>query len=74
LLLEDAMKADMYTKAVLTVIAVALVWIAAGGPALIPTAHAQRDAHVYIAGWLDYESGQYIERRLDKKAMPVDTK
>ena len=47
------MKTDLYTKAVLTVIALCLLWIAAGGPALIPRVEAQAGVpqSVVIAGW-----------------------
>ena len=57
------MSVDRYTKAVLTVIALCLVWLSLGGPALLPTAAAQGDpragidprgiANVYLAGWVD---------------------
>jgi hypothetical protein len=47
------MRTDTYTKVVLTVIAACLVWIAAGGPTLIPRVQAQGDAvtRVRIEGW-----------------------
>ena len=35
------MRIDWYTKAVLTIIAAALVWIAADGPSLLPAVEAQ---------------------------------
>jgi hypothetical protein len=52
------MTVDRYTKAVLTVIAICLVWLSLGGPALLPTATAQavdpRGLNsVYLAGWVD---------------------
>ena len=48
------MRIDAYTKAVLTIIAVALVWIAAGGPSLIPGVEAQASSQrVVIVGWED---------------------
>ena len=52
------MHVDKYTKAVLTVIAVCLIWLSLGGPALLPAAHAQSPKslatqHVLIAGWID---------------------
>ena len=46
------MTADRYTKVILTMIAMCLVWIALGGPSLIPPVSAQND-RVYIAGWID---------------------
>ena len=50
------MPIDRYTKAVLTVIAVCLLWISLGGPSMLPTATAQvsaADQRVVIAGWVD---------------------
>ena len=48
------MTVDRYTKLVLTVIAVCLVWIAAGGPSFTTPVSAQ-DApqRVIVAGWAD---------------------
>jgi hypothetical protein len=47
------MPLDRYTKLVLTVIAVCLVWLSVGGPALITPVSAQADRQsVYIAGWV----------------------
>jgi hypothetical protein len=46
------MRIDLYTKAVLTVIAACLVWISSGGPSLITSVHAQPEGQrVIIAGW-----------------------
>jgi hypothetical protein len=68
------MKTDMYTKAVLTVIAVALVWIGLGGPHVMPAAHAQSDQHVYIAGWVDHmRDGTPYVVKLDERGLPVRT-
>jgi hypothetical protein len=48
------MSVDRYTKVVLTVIAVCLVWIALGGRALTPPVGAQaRFDRVILAGWED---------------------
>lgn len=46
---------DRYTKCVLTVIAVCLVWISLGGPSLWPVARAQSTvpAEVVVSGWKD---------------------
>jgi hypothetical protein len=45
------MKIDMYTKAILTVIAICLVWIALGR-SVMPAAEAQdRASRVVIVGW-----------------------
>jgi hypothetical protein len=48
-----AMFVDRYTKAVLTVIAVCLVWLAAGGPSLITSVSAQDNQRVILVGWVD---------------------
>lgn len=47
------MRIDAYTKAVLTVIAVCLVWLAIGGPALLPAVQAQGNnvQNVRVVGW-----------------------
>lgn len=47
------MRIDFYTKAVLTIIAVALVWIAAGGASVLPVVDAQdrTPTRVVIVGW-----------------------
>ncbi len=54
------MRIDIYTKFVLTVIALCLIWLSAGGPATLPTARAQVSQprieggeRVIIAGWAD---------------------
>lgn len=52
------MAVDRYTKLVLTVIAVCLVWLSLGGPALITPVSAQSD-RVLLAGWVD-ESGKTL--------------
>lgn len=53
------MAVDRYTKLVLTVIAVCLVWLSVGGPSLIAPVGAQQGGlgdRVLLAGWVD-ESG-----------------
>lgn len=45
------MRTDTYTKVMLTIIAVCLLWIAAGGPALVPAVEAQGEQRVVIVGW-----------------------
>ena len=47
------MRIDTYTKAILTTIAGALVWIAAGGTNIVPTVEAQDRAptRVIVVGW-----------------------
>ena len=49
------MAVDRYTKLVLTVIAVCLVWLSMGGPSLITPVSAQAEG-VLLRGWVD-ESG-----------------
>jgi hypothetical protein len=46
------MAVDRYTKVVLTVIAVCLVWLSAGGPSLITPVRAQDNQRVILAGWI----------------------
>ena len=53
------MTVDRYTKAVLTVIAVCLVWLSVGGPSLITPVRAQDDARVLLRGWVD-DTGRAI--------------
>jgi hypothetical protein len=50
---ENEMKPDLYTKAVLTVIAACLMWMSLGGPALLTPVHAQAGQQVIIAGWME---------------------
>jgi hypothetical protein len=47
------MAADRYTKAVLTVIAICLVWLSLGGASVLPTVTAQSSERVVLAGWVD---------------------
>jgi hypothetical protein len=57
------MKTDTYTRIVLTVIAVCLVWIAIGGPALIPRVEAQSSPQsVIIAGWKGEVGASHIQQ------------
>jgi hypothetical protein len=54
------MSVDRYTKAVLTLIAVCLVWLSLGGPSLIAPVSAQATGdRVILAGWVD-ESGRVL--------------
>ena len=56
------MRIDFYTRAVLTVIALCLVWIAIGGPALLPAVEAQQGTtRVVVVG---YETGGGSTRNL----------
>jgi hypothetical protein len=71
------MKVDRYTRVVLTVIAVCLVWLSLGGPSLLTPVAAQQSRQsgyerVIIAGWIDSGS---VEHTLDSKVtarLPVD--
>ena len=48
------MKADLYTKVVLTVIAACLVWLSIGGPSLVTPVEAQGTPNrVVLSGWID---------------------
>ena len=47
------MTVDRYTKVVLTVIAVCLVWIAFGGQSVTTPVSAQVGERVILAGWVD---------------------
>ena len=56
------MRIDLYTKFVLTVIALCLIWLSVGGPAILPGASAQGQKpirtvtayeRIHIAGWVD---------------------
>jgi len=48
------MRVDLYTKAVLTVIAACLVWLCVGGRLPSTTVSAQdRVSRVLVAGWVD---------------------
>jgi len=48
------MSIDRYTKTVLTVIALCLIWLSLGGPSLLPVVGAQQGAtEVVIVGWRD---------------------
>ena len=53
------MTVDRYTKAMLTVIAVCLVWLSVGGPSLITPVRAQDDMRVLLRGWVD-DTGRAI--------------
>jgi len=53
------MTVDRYTKLLLTVIAVCLVWLSLGGTALITPVSAQVGDRVILAGWVD-ENGTVL--------------
>ena len=66
------MRIDLYTKVVLTVIAVCLVWISLGGPSVLTPINAQVRTSGYqrvvLAGWSD--SGG-VEKAFNNEALPV---
>ena len=56
------MSVDRYTKLMLTVIAVCLVWLSLGGPSLLTPVSAQQGVQgerVILAGWVD-ENGNVL--------------
>lgn len=61
------MRIDTYTKLVLTVIALCLIWLSVGGPSLLPTVSAQSKQaryasgyeRVVIAGWVDERGDEH---------------
>jgi hypothetical protein len=65
------MKTDLYTRVVLTVIALCLLWMSVGGPLLITPVQARGGQSVVIAGWLN-QSGE--ERNFEKSPLPVATR
>jgi hypothetical protein len=76
---EGSMRIDVYTRFVLTVIAVCLVWLSLGGPSLLGKAHAQEKQRaavtqwdrVVIAGWVDAEGIQHSFRANAFEGVPV---
>ena len=48
---------DRYTQAVLTVIAVCLLWLTLGGA---PPVEAQGGPRVYLAGWVDADGEVHL--------------
>ena len=65
------MKIDLYTKGVLTVIAVCLVYLCLGRPAVFPTAQAQAQrTHVILDGW-SYGDGSAFEQSIEAHPLPV---
>ena len=58
------MRIDSYTRFLLTVIALSLIWLSLGGPALLPIAKAQSrgnqsETRVVITGWVDNEGAMH---------------
>ena len=70
------MRIDTYTKAVLTIIAVALVWIAAGGTNVVPAVEAQdrTPTRVVIVGWEQGGSGAARALPLPVREQPDDAR
>ena len=68
------MKIDLYTKGVLTVIAICLVYLCLGRP-IASTAHAQGEpGRVLLAGWFDWEGKvRYFAPKDPGGALPVRT-
>ena len=67
------MRIDFYTKCVLTVIALCLVWLSLGGPTILPAALAQPlpgGERVLLAGWVD-EAGYIHKFGANRRGMPV---
>jgi hypothetical protein len=47
------MRIDLYTKAILTIIAACLVWLTFGARSILPVVEAQNPDRVVIVGWED---------------------
>jgi len=81
------MSVDRYTKLVLTVIAVCLVWLSIGGPSLITPVDAQTGDRVLLAGWVDlngnvlrlpaaptaYDNSSFFKREVPRVWYPLPT-
>ena len=72
------MRIDLYTKAVLTIIAACLVYLALGGPSVLSVARAEPETtRVVITGWVDATGTvqQLPQTRGERKInpLPVDT-
>jgi hypothetical protein len=81
------MRIDFYTKAVLTIIAGALVWIAAGAADVLPVVDAQdrTPTRVIVVGWesggaggsrtlpLPIEVAGWTDRRGERFQLPTPT-
>ena len=69
------MTIDRYTKVVLTIIAICLVWISLGGPSLVATTHAATPEVVYLAGVWDLDNTPrtfYKQGKPTGAAIPVE--
>ena len=67
------MKIDLYTKAVLTIIAGCLLYLSFGRPAIAPTVQAQAEpTRVIVAGWVDFNGRVHSLSQMDStSAIPV---
>ena len=70
------MTVDRYTKAMLTVIAICLVWLSLGGPALLAAVAAQATnpagiERVYLAGWVDANGVTRTLSAFPNQGLPV---
>ena len=70
------MKTDLYTKVVLTIIALCLVWISFGGPSVLTSVSAQQGRasgydRVIIAGWLDNTGKEHQLMPQSTTGLPV---
>ena len=66
------MTTDRYTRVVLTVIAVCLVWLSLGGPSLVTPVAAQKHSgfeNVVIAGWVDTAGVEHQLKADDSKGL-----
>ena len=74
-LADSAQPCEPYTRFVLTVIALCLIWLPVGGPALFPIAKAQSpgnqaETRVLITGWVDNEGAIHGLANVGYPGMP----
>ncbi len=66
------MRTDLYTKAMLTVIAACLVWLCLGGPTLLPRVSAQDEyERVVLVGWTEFTEAQGRVQNIGSHPLPV---
>jgi hypothetical protein len=72
---SEPMKIDLYTKSVLTIIAICLMYLCLGRPTIVPTAQAQAEpSRVLLAGWVDFGGRvRYFAPHDPGGALPVRT-
>jgi hypothetical protein len=74
------MRVDIYTKAILTIIAVCLLWLCLRGTTVIPVAEAQTSSatqKVHVAGWIDANGEVHLlptKSQNKNSALPVDAR